>query len=174
MKDFLSVYCRKQAVQEKVVCCFSLGATVTHRAQSIFDILWQNLCSFKRLNFKPNLNNNLTPAGLWIAYNDFCFNIMKSFNVDLNHWLLSAFHRVISNLYHSLTQKGKKWLLEIFSSCFKSFDIVSSDASVERVIISICDALRDVVPFVQFKKCEEHPWRSVNFSKVTVWSLQLY
>ena len=28
----------------------------------------------------------------------------------------------------------------------------------------ICDALHDFVPFVQFKKCEKHPWRSVNFS----------
>ena len=31
---------------------------------------------------------------------------------------------------------------------------------------SICDVLRDLVPFVQFKKCEKHPWRSVTFSKV--------
>ena len=30
----------------------------------------------------------------------------------------------------------------------------------------ICDALRDLIPFVQFKKREKHPWRSVNFSKV--------
>ena len=37
----------------------------------------------------------------------------------------------------------------------------------------ICDALRDLVPFVQFKKREKHPWRSVNFSKVAG-SLQLY
>ena len=29
-----------------------------------------------------------------------------------------------------------------------------------------CGALRDLVPFVQFKKREKHPWRSVNFSKV--------
>ena len=27
-----------------------------------------------------------------------------------------------------------------------------------------CDALRDLVPFVQFKKREKHPWRSVTFS----------
>ena len=26
-------------------------------------------------------------------------------------------------------------------------------------------ALRDLVPFVQFKKREKHPWSSVNFSK---------
>ena len=30
----------------------------------------------------------------------------------------------------------------------------------------ICDALRDLVLFVQFKKREKHPWRSVTFSKV--------
>ena len=28
----------------------------------------------------------------------------------------------------------------------------------------MCDALRDLVPFVQFKKCDKHPWRSVTFS----------
>ena len=32
--------------------------------------------------------------------------------------------------------------------------------------IQIYSALRDLVPFVQFKKREKHPWRSVNFSKV--------
>ena len=29
-----------------------------------------------------------------------------------------------------------------------------------------CGALRNLIPFVQFKKREKHPWRSVNFSKV--------
>ena len=38
----------------------------------------------------------------------------------------------------------------------------------------ICDALRDLVPMVQFKKHEKHPWRSVNFSKVAGFSQQLY
>ena len=28
----------------------------------------------------------------------------------------------------------------------------------------VCDAMRDLVPFVQFKKHEKHPWRSVTFS----------
>ena len=32
----------------------------------------------------------------------------------------------------------------------------------------ICGALRNLVPFAQFKKREKHPWRSVNFSKVRV------
>ena len=30
---------------------------------------------------------------------------------------------------------------------------------------SICDALRDLVPWAQFKKREKHPWRSVTFSE---------
>ena len=30
----------------------------------------------------------------------------------------------------------------------------------------ICAALRDLVPFVQFRKREKHPLKSVNFSKV--------
>ena len=31
--------------------------------------------------------------------------------------------------------------------------------------------MRNLVPFVQFKKREKHPWRSVNLSKVAGWSL---
>ena len=31
-----------------------------------------------------------------------------------------------------------------------------------------CDALRDLVPFAQFKKREKHPWGSFNFSKARV------
>ena len=29
--------------------------------------------------------------------------------------------------------------------------------------VTICDVLHDLVPFVQFKKREKHPWRSVTF-----------
>ena len=31
-----------------------------------------------------------------------------------------------------------------------------------------CDVLRDLVPFVQFKKREKHLWRSVNFGLLKV------
>ena len=31
---------------------------------------------------------------------------------------------------------------------------------------NICDVLRDLVPFVQFRKLEKHPWRSVTFSNL--------
>ena len=43
-------------------------------------------------------------------------------------------------------------------------DIMMAHKKVTLVPIS--GALRDLVPFVQFKKREKRPWRSVNFSKV--------
>ena len=39
---------------------------------------------------------------------------------------------------------------------------------------SICDALRDLVPFIQYKKREKYPWKSDTFSKVAGFSLQTY
>ena len=36
------------------------------------------------------------------------------------------------------------------------------------------DALSDLVLFVQFKKREKHPWKSVTFSKIRGFNLQLY
>ena len=35
-----------------------------------------------------------------------------------------------------------------------------------NMALYICDALRDLVPFIQFKKREKHPWRSATFIKV--------
>ena len=41
-----------------------------------------------------------------------------------------------------------------------------SRGNYRKKSVVICDdALRDLVPFVQFKKREKHPWRSVTFSK---------
>ena len=42
-----------------------------------------------------------------------------------------------------------------------------SSKNIFTLKLIICDALRDLVPSVQFKKRGKHPWRSVNFSKVT-------
>ena len=36
-----------------------------------------------------------------------------------------------------------------------------------------CDALRDFVPFAQFKKREKQPWRSDTFSKVAATLLKV-
>ena len=34
----------------------------------------------------------------------------------------------------------------------------------KTLIRYICNALRDLLPFVQFEKQEKHPWRNVTFS----------
>ena len=54
------------------------------------------------------------------------------------------------------------------------FDFTLIKALINRMI---CDALRDLVPFIQIKKREKHPWRAVTFSKVAgglnlkIWSV---
>ena len=49
---------------------------------------------------------------------------------------------------------------------------LNTDMSV-GFTLSIFDALRNLVPFVQFEKREKQPWMSVTFSKVTGFNLQL-
>ena len=44
--------------------------------------------------------------------------------------------------------------------------VVIALADVALIII-ICKVLRNLVPFVQFKKLEKHLWKSGIFSKVT-------
>ena len=51
--------------------------------------------------------------------------------------------------------RGMKWVNHFFGVLLNSVNIRD-----------IFGALRDLVPFVQFKKRVKHPWRSVNFSKV--------
>ena len=48
--------------------------------------------------------------------------------------------------------------------------MASRQSATQNANLNICGALRDLVPFAQFKKREKHPWRSVNFSKVAGWS----
>ena len=43
----------------------------------------------------------------------------------------------------------------IFTKLFKSMS--------DLPLLNMCGVLRDLVLFVQFKKREKHPWRSINF-----------
>ena len=45
---------------------------------------------------------------------------------------------------------------------------ISRKAWCLRFFRNICDALCDLVPFVQFKNREKHPWMSVTLLKVTL------
>ena len=52
------------------------------------------------------------------------------------------------------------WVFLAYRGVSASHSIIIDEA------FSICDVLRDLVTFVQFKKREKHPWRTVTFSKV--------
>ena len=51
--------------------------------------------------------------------------------------------------------------------------LIAAIMGYEQPVVT-CDAFRDLLPFVQFKKREKHPWRSVTFSKFAGFSLLLY
>ena len=53
-------------------------------------------------------------------------------------------------------------------SCVKWVKSVLPKRKIKNLHVHVCGALRDLVPFAQFKKCEKHPRRSVTFSKVVL------
>ena len=55
--------------------------------------------------------------------------------------------------------------MQYCSTIMRAAKIVLFDMLI-LTILTIDDALRDLVPFAQFKKREKHPWRSVAFGKV--------
>ena len=73
-------------------------------------------------------------------------------------WMLPVYQGSIfmSSFHDMKSQSIKKYVIHIFDRC-------------QSMIKIHCDALRNLVPFVQFKKCEKHPWRSITFSKVVGW-----
>ena len=64
-------------------------------------------------------------------------------------------------------KRGIKFFLLFFKILTFALTIASHVVkNYLKIIAKICGALRDLVPFVQFKKREKHPWKSVNFSKI--------
>ena len=66
-------------------------------------------------------------------------------------------------------------MFEILSHDLAHYDIYvlnlgypnnSGNEKPNNFVCYLSDVLRHLVPFVQFKKREKHPWRSVPFSKV--------
>ena len=91
---------------------------------------------------------------------------MKPFYKSKNYgfdW--SIFNYQIIKLRHFLWVKWDDTILRAFFSAvefafFKIYNILT-------IPFHICDALWDLVPFVQFKKREKYPWRSINFAQRT-------
>ena len=52
-----------------------------------------------------------------------------------------------------------------FQRGYKSRTVICNGLRAQKTRNN-CGALRDLVPFLQFKKHEKHPWRSVTFSRL--------
>ena len=91
---------------------------------------------------------------------------------------LNIFHIVSSVSIVNFEYVNADWVslgLDMFMILREVKEINAAISKTEKVMgLIICDALRDLVLVVQFKKRQIHPWRSVNFSKVTCFSLQIY
>ena len=46
------------------------------------------------------------------------------------------------------------------------FNVPFTPSNHINQVLTLCDAFRDLIPFVQFEKREKDPWRSVTFYKV--------
>ena len=110
--ELLSFVCKKLATQEKVTSCFCFSTTITHGTHAVFEIMTK-FVFIKVMNCKRSLVSNLTPTGSCIENNDLWFKEKKFFSIDLNCLIDSASRMVLSNLFHSLTQKGKKECLKL-------------------------------------------------------------
>ena len=91
----------------------SVSAPQSHMGLTQSLKLWRNLCSLRWLNCSRSLVSNLTPTGSCIENNHLWFKEKKFFSIDLNCLIDSASHMVLSNLFHSLTQKVKRPLRRV-------------------------------------------------------------
>ena len=88
------------------------------------------------------------------------FHSRAHFNGDISTQKNFATFLVPLNLLQNIAKKIE----------FSMKNIVSKCEQIHRkpLILHKFGALRDLVPFVQFKKRKKHPWRSVHFSQLTL------
>ena len=75
--------------------------------------IWPNLCLLRYLYCSRSFVSNLTPTRSCIKNNHLSFKEKTFFSIDLNCLIISASRMVLSNLFDSLTQKGKKECLKL-------------------------------------------------------------
>ena len=92
-------------IYQKMSGCFCFRTTIKHGTLAV---LWWRFCSLRWMNCSRSLVSNLPPNGSYIENNDLSFKEKKIFSIDLNCLIDSVSCMVLSNLFHSLTQKGKK------------------------------------------------------------------
>ena len=96
----------KKWQRKKKCLVVSVSAPQSHMGLPHSLKLWRNLCELSWLNCSRSLVSNLTPTGSCIENNDLWFKEKKFFSIDLNCLIDSASRIVLTNLFHSLIQKG--------------------------------------------------------------------
>ena len=113
----------------------------------------------RKLNFLWKLNNfQMNSSGTIYLVNSESWNQWLS--LPKCKLLFSIFFPTVS----ISNQSGKVWYF-YFAYCIA---VMASSQDAFGVVCS-CDTLCEMVPFVQFKKGEQKPWRSVTYSKVAGW-----
>ena len=96
------------------------------------------------------------------TYSDPFFTIITSFT--------GAYQGFIPRLKNMLFQPQLKGIARYFSLTIATSKILFYPTTCQTFIWA---DLLDLVPFVQFEKREKHPWRSVTFSKIAGFTLQI-
>ena len=103
--------------------------------------------------------------------------LKKWSNVDNSQWVLAKYFHV-ELVTKKLLTKVVKFQAEVL--CLSKLitfwlDMGAAESTLPHFNrVKVRDVLRNLTPFVKFKKREKHPWRSDTFSKAPCWSLQLY
>ena len=84
------------------------------------------------------------------------------------HWKMAFFCKIFYTTHVKCAKNEKRNDKITFSTAhiWKIDHLWSFNFQICSSHHNICDALRNLVPFVQFKKREIHPWRCVTFRKV--------
>ena len=107
---------------------------------------------FEGVHFQENQNSTACffNTQVWLAFAGvLCIGLA----IGITYGLSSAFQLFVSPVHSVLP--------------FLLLGKLVTDFCASAIFFIICDALHDLVAFMQFKKREKYPWRSVTFSKVS-------
>ena len=128
------------------------------------------------VSFKSN-QFQAKPSVLLTHFSPVLHFIQKPVNrfAEQKKWLVSTWNATLGwNELNKHRIKAKKLWITCSFSLLNTTAFLSAPPKIKDTQVLIWIALRDLVSFVQFKKHEKHTWRSVAFSKVAGFNLQLY
>ena len=97
--------------------------------------------------------------------------INLNFYIRWSLWCLKRIYEDHKDLHKTFWGTTKKCQNKLIFIWIQLSEMDGSERANTFEMISVkCDALRDMIPFVQFKKCGKYPLRSATLGKVAGWS----